>query len=179
MKKIILLLAVTVLGQQLLAQAPPPSAEKVMELTIAKASAENKNILLIFHASWCGWCHKMDSSLNDPSIKANFDKYYVIEHLTVQESKAKVALENPGGMDIMKKFNGETSGLPFWVILDKKGELIADSRMKDDKGTLQNTGCPANQKEVEYWISLLKKTSKISDGQLELIAKRFRMNEAH
>ena len=179
MKPLSLFLAITIFSTRLLAQAPPPSAEKVMELTIAKATAENKNILLIFHASWCGWCHKMDSSLNDPSIKANFDKYYVIEHLTVQESKTKLALENPGGMDIMKKYHGETSGLPFWVILDKKGELIADSRMKDDKGELQNTGCPANQKEVEYWITLLKKTSKIGDAQLELIAKRFRMNEAH
>lgn len=179
MKPLSLFLVFTIISSTLFAQAPPPAAEKVMEFTIARATKENKNILLIFHASWCGWCHKMDSSLNDPSIKADFDKYYVIEHLTVQESKAKVALENPGGMDIMKKFNGETSGLPFWVILDKKGELIADSRMKDDKGTLQNTGCPANQKEVEYWISLLKKTSKISEGQLELIAKRFRMNESH
>ena len=179
MKPLSFLLALTILSSTLIAQSPPLPAEKVMELTIERATKENKNILLIFHASWCGWCHKMDSSLNDPSIKANFDKYYVIEHLTVQESKTKLALENPGGMDIMKKYHGETSGLPFWVILDKKGELIADSRMKDEKGELQNTGCPANQKEVEYWISLLKKTSKIPDSQLDLIAKRFRLNESH
>ncbi len=27
------------------------------------ASTGNKNVLVIFHASWCGWCHKMDSSI--------------------------------------------------------------------------------------------------------------------
>ncbi|MBK7374589.1 MAG: hypothetical protein IPJ02_03205 [Chitinophagaceae bacterium] len=52
--------------------------------------------MLIFHASWCGWCHKMDTSLNDISVKRFFDDNFVITHITVLESKGKERLENPG-----------------------------------------------------------------------------------
>ncbi len=180
MKKLYFLLFVTLFAcVNLIAQSPPPAASTLIEAAVSKASAENKNIVLMFHASWCGWCKKMDASLNDPSCKSLFDKYYVIEHLTVLESKEKVELENPGGMDYLKKFSGEKEGLPYWVILDKKGEFLFDSRMRDDAGKLGNTGCPASEKEVNFFVDLLKKTSGLTKEQLEIIAKRFRTNEAH
>ena len=163
----------------LLAQDAPPSAETVMNASLKKASSENKNVLLIFHASWCGWCKKMDASLVDPSVKTFFDKYYVIEHLTVLESKDKLALENPGAMDYLKKFSGDEQGLPYWVIIDKKGNLVSDSRMNKENGKGQNTGCPASEPEVKYFTRVLKSSSKLTSAQLEIIAKRFRLNEAN
>ena len=162
-----------------MAQAPPADASTIVNSALKKAASKNKNTLLIFHASWCGWCHKMDSSLNDPSCKAFFDKYYVIEHLVVMESKDKLALENPGGMDYMKKYSGDTEGLPYWVILDKNGNLLADSRMNKENPKGSNTGCPASEKEVNYFIDVLKSSSKLTNDQLQIIAKRFRKNEAN
>ncbi len=165
-------------GSVVIAQNAPATADVIVNSAVKKAGTEKKNVLLMFHASWCGWCHKMDASLNDPSCKAFFDKYYVIEHLVVQESKDKLALENPGGMDYLKKYSGEVEGLPYWVILDKDGNLLADSRMDkvNPKGT--NSGCPASEKEVSYFIDVLKNSSKLTAEQLKVIAKRFRLNEA-
>lgn len=180
MKKIFRLLLISFLAYgNAFAQLAPAPADAIVKSAFARASAENKNVLLIFHASWCGWCKKMDASLEEAVCKSFFDKYYVIEHLTVLESKDKVELENPGGMDYLKKYSGETSGLPYWVILDKKGDLLFDSRLKEATGKLQNTGCPASEAEVNYFVGPLSKTSGLDKEQLNIIAKRFRKNEAN
>jgi len=42
---------------------------------------------------------------------------------------------------------------------------------------LQNTGCPATKKEVDYFIEVLKKTTDLKEDQLEKIRTRFRRNE--
>ncbi len=150
------------------------SAETILETAYKQAATEKKNVFVIFHASWCGWCKKMDASMNDATIKKYFDENYVTVHLTVQETPQNRKLENPGAAAILAKYKGESAGLPFFLILDKTGKLIGDSFGKDG-----NTGCPANKDEVEYFISLLKKSSKINAEGLELIQKRFRLNEAH
>ena len=40
-----------------------------------------------------------------------------------------------------------------------------------------NTGCPASEKEVAFFVDILQKTSKLNTEQLEIIRKRFRKNE--
>ena len=74
----------------------PASATDVLKEAYQQAAKENKNVFVIFHASWCGWCHKMDKSMNDPICKKFFDDNYIIRHLVVDEAKDKKNLENPG-----------------------------------------------------------------------------------
>jgi len=146
--------------------------------TIAKK--QKKKVLVMFHASWCGWCHKMDTSLNDASVKKLFDVNFVIRHLVVLESKGKVNLENPGAVEMLTKYGGKDEGIPYWLIFDQDEKFLADSRMRatiNGVEKLQNTGCLASKEEVEYFIEVLKKTTALSDGQLEKIRARFRKNE--
>jgi len=150
-----------------------PSADEVLKEARIKAAKENKKVLVIFHASWCGWCHKMDASLNDSSVKNFFDKNYIITHLTILESQDKKNLENPGADELNKKWGGENQGIPFWVIMDKDGNILADSHIEPGK----NVGCPASVEEVAHFIKVLKKTSSISDEQIVAVEKRFRRNE--
>jgi thioredoxin-related protein len=150
-----------------------PTADVILKQARAKAAKENKNIIVIFHASWCGWCHKMDTSLNDPSVKDFFDKSYVITHLVISESKDKKNLENPGAAELNKKWGGENQGIPFWVIMDKEGTILADSQIKPG----DNVSCPATSEEVAHFIKVLKKTSSINDKQIAAVEKRFRRNE--
>jgi len=150
-----------------------PTADAILKEARAKAAKENKNIMVIFHASWCGWCHKMDASLNDPSVKDFFDKNYVITHLVISESKDKKNLENPGAEELNKKWGGADQGIPFWVIMDKNGKILADSQKKPG----ENVGCPAAAEEVEHFINVLKKTSSITNEQVAAVEKRFRRNE--
>ena len=160
----------------------PRSATEILNEANSQAAKENKNVFVIFHASWCGWCHKMDSSMNDPACKRFFDDNFVVTHLVVKESKGKEYLENPGALKLMKKYNGDQSGIPFWLVFNSKGTLLADSKMRakdagpDEPG--DNSGCPATEKEVMYFIEVLKKTSSLNAGQLGIIQKRFRQNES-
>ncbi|TDQ73739.1 thioredoxin family protein [Sphingobacterium yanglingense] len=178
----ILLGFVLALGlQTVLAQSTPAPAEDVLNAAIKTAAKENKSVLAIFHASWCGWCHKMTASLNDPSIKPLFDKYYVIADFTVYETKGKENLENPGAADLLKKYNNADQGLPTWLVFDGKKNLIADSQIRPMGAPLsskgENAGCPAAAAEVAHFIDCLKKSSSLNDSQLSEIAAVFRKNE--
>jgi len=171
-----LLLSVTVQ-----AQTSPSSAEGMLKEAYQQAAKEKKNVLIIFHASWCGWCHKMDSSMNDKSCKKFFNDNYVVRHLVVDESKDKKNLENRGADELRSKYHGDGEGIPFWLVFDKNGSLLADSQIRpmgtnlDNKG--ENVGCPATEKEVAHFIEVLKKTSHITQAEQEAIQKRFRQNE--
>ena len=155
------------------AQIKVPSSDEILRAAYAQANTENKNVLVIFHASWCGWCHKMDESLKDKNVRPLIDQYYITAHLTVYESKEKKGLENPGAIAFLTQHGGANQGLPYWLVLDKNGNLLADSQYKPG----ENSGCPASETEVAYLISVLKKTSALAEEQLQVIGKRFRQNE--
>jgi thiol-disulfide isomerase/thioredoxin len=180
MKIISLICMVSVFVANSFAQTVIPSSDVVMKAAYAKAAKQNKTVLLIFHASWCGWCKKMDSSLLD--TKYIFDKNFVIEHLTVQESKGKEYLENPGAEALMNTYNGEKQGLPYWVMLDKEGKFLFDSQIRKEQADGRiigaNVGCPASKEEVDYFIGLLKKLTTLDGDDLGIIEDRFRKNEA-
>jgi len=163
-------------------QAQPESAEVILEKAYKQAAKEKKNVFVIFHASWCGWCKKLDASINDPSCSSYFHKNFVFVHLTVLESKDKKNLENPGATELFNKYSGGKSGIPFFVIFNKKGVLIGDSNIRKPGEGLdkpgQNMGCPASQEEIAAFTEVLKKTSKISEAEILAINERFSKNRS-
>ena len=164
-----------------IAQHGTSSASEIMQEAMQTATKENKKIFIIFHASWCGWCHKMDTAINDKSCKDFFYKNYVIRYLVVDEYRDKKGLENPGADELRAKYHGNGEGIPFWLIFDKDGHLLADSQIRpkgasfDTKG--ENIACPATEKEVTYFIEVLKKTSSIDEAEQTAVQRRFRQNE--
>lgn len=162
--QIFLLLFVTAFAQQ-----QPPSADEVLKEASQVAAKEKKNVFIIFHASWCGWCHRMDSIMNNQACRKFFDDHYVVRHLVVFESDKYKKLENPGALDLLKKYNAEKQGIPFWLIYDPQGNLLADSQSKPG----ENTGCPATREEVDHFLKVLQKTSPLNKDQLAVIEKNF------
>lgn len=144
-------------------------ANRILKDAYQQAKAEDKNVLLIFHASWCGWCKKMEKNINDEACKLLFNDNYVIVYLTVHESEDNAYLENPGALEVLKQFKGEKSGLPFWVFLDKKGKLLEDSFDSDN----QNIGCPGSEIEVAQFTEKLKTTSNLDAAALAIISEKF------
>jgi len=180
-KLILILCTLFFLHSNLDAQTTVPDAETVLKAACKNAGAEQKNVFIMFHASWCAWCHKMDTAIYDPVCRKFFEDNYVIDHLTVYENKTNKHLENPGAVDLLTKYKGNDIGTPYWMIFDKDAKLLGDSRMRGgidfDGPPGDNVGCPAAEEEVNYFISLLKKTSSLNDEQLKVIKKRFRQNE--
>ena len=145
-----------------------------------QAAREKKNVFVIFHASYCGWCRKLDASINDPLCSTFFSKSYVFVHVTADEAKEKKDLENPGGDEMLLKYAGTESGVPFFIILDRKGALLADSKLRKAGDSLdkpgENIGCPASDEEVAAFINILRKTSKITDQEADAVSARFKKN---
>ncbi len=162
------------------AQENLEKASHIFNKAVELAKKENKNVFIMFHASWCGWCKKMDASINDASIKDFFTNNYVIEHLVVLESKKNKHLENPDASTMLKKYGGGESGIPYWLIFDSQGNLMADSKMVKNELVLKekgsNIGCPGSDEEVNSFIYKIKETSTLNDIELAKIAKRFRLN---
>jgi len=162
-----IIIVVTLLLFQL--GAAQEKADVVVNKAITEAKAGKKNVLLIFHASWCKWCKMMEKNMDLPETKPIFDKRFVTAYIDVQERGDKKSLENPGGQELMNKYNGENAGLPFWLILNPKGEVLADSF--DAKG--ENLGSPATPEEVATFIAKIEKSSKLNKEEAQTIEKVF------
>lgn len=179
-KGFVLFIFLSLLCNAVIGQATPQTADAILNDAYKQATSEKKNVFVIFHASWCGWCHKMDTAMNDPLVKSFFTDNYVIRHMVVYESKDKKKLENPGAEDLLKKYKGNDQGIPYWFVFDKDGKMLADSKIRPEAGGLEtgdNSGCPASEKEVEHFVKVLQSTSSLKPAQLEIIRKRFRENE--
>ncbi len=148
----------------------PLPADKVIKTAVTEAKASNKNVFVFFHASWCGWCKRLEKAINSDELKSIFDKNFVIARLDVLERGAKVdSLENPGGRDIMKKFGGEKSGLPFYVFLDDSGKKIADSNSMPKSS---NIGYPVSDEEINTFVKVIGKSSKhLSKENIRILKK--------
>lgn len=115
--------------------------------------------------------------MNDASCKELFANNYVIRHLVVLENDKNKNLENPGAMELLTKYHGDKQGIPFWLVLDQNGKLLADSQIRPEGASLetvgQNIGCPGQKEEIAAFKKILKNTSKLTEAQLGVIEKRF------
>ena len=63
--------------------------------------------------------------------------------------------------------------MPYWYILRADRKVLASS----ERAPGENTGCPATEQEVGYFLKVLKETSSLTDAELEMVRIRFRKNE--
>ncbi|MEP6682181.1 MAG: thioredoxin family protein, partial [Parafilimonas sp.] len=156
------------------------STETIIKEACKEAGTQNKKAFIIFHASWCVWCHKLDSCINDPSCKKFFSDNYVIKHVTAFETGDKKNLNNPGSSEFLAAHHAADQGIPAWFIFDSSKNLLADSQLRPHSNDFNvegsNIGCPANETEIKYFISVLEKTSHITDEEKSAIMKRFSKN---
>jgi len=152
------LIASVVLGWMLLegpvALATPPSGESVLAEAAKAAKPGKKNILVVFHASWCGWCRKLEAVLSTPSAKEILERHYEKAGLTVLERGEKEALENAGAEELLASIAGEDAGLPFTAVLDRKSRRAIATSNLSGPGT--NIGFPSRADELDAFIAMLR-----------------------
>jgi thioredoxin-related protein len=150
-------------------------ARIILQSALNEARLTQRNVLLIFHASWCKWCKRLESVLDQSAIRKIIDENYIVVTLDVMErDSSKFSLENPGGMDLMKRFKGEEAGLPFYVFLDPTGAMIANSMALPGN---QNIGYPGADDEIAAFGELLKKSApKMNEPQRTVITDYLKKN---
>ncbi len=181
-----ILLTLSILSAAYISNAQPAAtaAETQVLKALDKANAENKKVLVVFHASWCGWCKKFEASINNKDCAPLFNKSYVITYITVMEGGKAKKNETPGGDKILKQYsNNIETGLPFWAILDNEGAVtknaIMPKELTKEKKEDTNMGCPTEAEELEYFGQVLQETSALTAGEIEIIKKRFAKNKSN
>jgi hypothetical protein len=152
--------------------APPPPAATVLQDAQARARASHRNVMLIYHASWCGWCHKLDDALKEPAVAAVMDKAYVIVHVDVLEQGDKKSLENAGGAEQMANFGADDkTGIPFFVFITPDSKVLGTS-IKPRSG---NIGYPGEPGEIDYFMTLINRSApEMSAGDRTKLEAFFR-----
>jgi thiol-disulfide isomerase/thioredoxin len=146
------LLALVVLAAAVPLRAAPPDAAKVLAEASATAARTGKNVLVIFHASWCGYCRRMASYTAMPSVRQTLDRHLEVVWLDVLERGSAKGLENPGGDAVLTRLGGSGSGLPFYAVLDPRGTLLGNSIRP---ATGRNTGFPETGEEVAHFLDTI------------------------
>ncbi len=132
----------------------PQQADTILNAAYKESKSSDKKVFLIFHASWCNWCKRLDKAMQSEELKKIFEDNFVITHLDVLEVGEKIAaLENPGGKEIMAKLGGEKSGLPFYAFLDATGKKLGDSNVMLKN---MNIDYPGSAEEIEVFGKILK-----------------------
>jgi thiol-disulfide isomerase/thioredoxin len=156
------------------ALATPPPAKSVLAEAENRGRLEHKKVLVLFHASWCHWCHEIQKVMDEPDIKPIFDQNFEVVWLTVLESDDKKADENQGGEDVLASMGGTNQGIPFFGVLDTDGKTISTSMEPQANKPAQNIGCPSEPNERAYFGQMLKAGApSLTDAQLAAIDKAF------
>ena len=143
------------------------SANDLFDRAQTQAQAENKDILMVFSASWCGPCHLYEHFLQDPQMKAINDRAFVVVRIDVGEEFGHdhSHVNTPGGTELRTALGavGEP-GFPFIVITSPSGKPIVNSYRKGK--TDANVGYPAAPEEIDWYIKMLKDVPAISPADL-------------
>lgn len=156
LKKALLLGIVTIfLAGTIAAQTEKPlPAGKVMNNAYAASKETGKNVFLIFHATWCSWCKRLEKAMDSQELKPIFEKYFVITYLDVLERGEKIAqYENPDGKALMDKLGGATAGIPFYAFINAEGKTLATSNVMPKDS---NIGYPGSLEEINAFMKILK-----------------------
>jgi len=137
-------------------------AENVVKQALADAERGHKRVLLQFGAPGCGWCRVLTKYLHDQ--QELFADDFVI---------AKIDTERmTGGQDVSDRYRQTETGIPWFVIVDEKGEPLINS-----EGPQGNVGYPVAAHEIAHFIDMLKTSApEIAVEKLSQIEATLREN---
>ena len=141
----------------------PTTCKELLAKDSQDGVKSGKNVLVIFHASWCGWCHRFDKFLDTTEEGKIVKSGLEVVHVTVLESSEKEKLnENEGGLSLMAQLGGKDAGLPFMAILDAKtGKMLTNSMYTPTgKAKAANTGYPGEPAEIAHFNKMLELGAK-------------------
>lgn len=105
---------------------------------LAKAKTENRQVMIVFGANWCGDCKMLDGEFRKPAMKALLDANYVVVKVDVGRFNKNLDVVKPYG-EVIKK------GIPSIVIATPANQLVyatnggelADARKMGEAGVAE------------------------------------------
>ena len=113
-------------------------AQAQVSQALAKAKTDNKQLMIVFGANWCGDCKMLDGEFKKPALKALLDANYVVVKVDVNRFNKNLDVVKPYG-DVIKK------GIPSIVIATPANQLVyatnggelADARKMGEAGVAE------------------------------------------
>ena len=113
-------------------------AQAQVSQALARAKTDNKQVMIVFGANWCGDCKMLDGEFKKPALKALLDANYVVVKVDVNRFNKNLDLVKPYG-DVIKK------GIPSIVIATPANQLVyatnggelADARKMGEAGVAE------------------------------------------
>jgi thioredoxin 1 len=114
---------------------------------LSKAKTDNKQLMIVFGANWCGDCKMLDGEFKKTALKALLDANYVIVKVDVNRFNKNLDVVKTYG-DVIKK------GIPSIVIATPSNQLVyatnggelADARKMGEAGVAEFFQKLANKK---------------------------------
>lgn len=127
MKRVILILSITVFSACLFAQTEPvqiynpeANAREDIAKAVKQAKTENKHVLLQIGGNWCPWCVKLHGlEASDPQIDSLLKADYIRVLVNIPREKEKRDMELMASLDNPQRF-----GFPVLVVLNQDGRRI-------------------------------------------------------
>lgn len=136
-------------------KAAPQLASDLVAPAVAEARSTGKLVFLHFGAPWCIWCHRLEDWMARPDVAPVLAKAFV--DLKIDQDRTT------GGKELLAQYSkGKNGGIPWFVFLSGEGATVIDST-----GPKGNVGFPAAPDEIEHFGAMLRKTGKLSEGEVE------------
>jgi thiol-disulfide isomerase/thioredoxin len=171
MRLLLLVLALCFIAPSALSAQPLPSADAILSQAKTEAVQQHKTVFLLFHASWCGWCRRLDAYLDSPDVRPIIERYFVIARIDAMEKEGRhPELNTPGGDELLKKLGG-SGAMPFFAFLKDKGDLIVTSNAPDTG----NIGFPAQPNEIDWFMKMIAKAvPSMTSEEAKMLEARLR-----
>ena len=113
-------------------------AQAQVSQALARAKTDNKQVMIVFGANWCGDCKMLDGEFKKPTLKALLDANYVVVKVDVNRFNKNLDVVKPYG-EVIKK------GIPSIVIATPANQLVyatnggelADARKMGESGVAE------------------------------------------
>ncbi len=145
------------------------------------AASQQKNVMLVFSASWCGPCHMFETLLKDPGTGPIIDKYFTVARLDVGEKKSDPHHANTPGADTLESsLGGSEAGYPFIVFLDPAGKPFVNSfRPVKGHATGDNIGYPALPEEIDWFMQMLHEGAPAMSSKEAVVIQKWLQARGH
>ena len=121
MKVLVIIISITISFSATAADSlyhPKADARKEIALAVAKARAQNKQVLIQAGGNWCGWCIEFNRFVtNDTSLHSIIQANYIVYHLNYSQENKNPAIFKEYGFP--NRF-----GFPVFLVLNADGNLI-------------------------------------------------------